>query len=91
MSICYMCKNFGTFKGLINLGHAVDRIKKNGVNEAFETFRDKGGAHRVVERDHLEDLSIDGWIILRWIFRKWVAEPWTGLIWLGIWTVGGLL
>jgi len=22
------------------------------------------------ERDHLEDLSIDGWIILRWIFRK---------------------
>ena len=23
------------------------------------------------ERDHLEDPSIDGRIILRWIFRKW--------------------
>jgi len=22
------------------------------------------------ERDHLGDLDIDGWIILRWIFRK---------------------
>jgi len=25
----------------------------------------------VTERDHLEDLSVDGKIILRWIFRKW--------------------
>jgi len=23
------------------------------------------------ERDHLEDLSIDGRILLRWIFRNW--------------------
>jgi len=34
------------------------------------------GAYRVLvgilrERDHLEDLGVDGSIILRWIFRKW--------------------
>jgi len=23
------------------------------------------------ERDHLEDLGVDGRIVLRWIFRKW--------------------
>jgi hypothetical protein len=23
------------------------------------------------ERDHMEDLDVDGRIILRWIFRKW--------------------
>jgi len=25
----------------------------------------------VREREHLEDLRVDGRIILRWIFRKW--------------------
>ena len=26
------------------------------------------------ERDHLEDPSVDGMIILKWIFKKWVRE-----------------
>jgi hypothetical protein len=30
--------------------------------------------------DHLEDLGLDGRIILKWIFGKWVGEAWTGLL-----------
>jgi hypothetical protein len=33
------------------------------------------------ERDHLEEPSVDGRIILRWIFGKWEGAG-TGLIWL---------
>ena len=42
------------------------------------------------ERDHLEDLGVDG-RISKWIFRKWDVGVWTGLIWLRIGTGGGLL
>jgi len=32
------------------------------------------------ERDHLEDLGVDGRLILRWIFRKWVG----GMDWIDL-------
>jgi len=36
------------------------------------------------ERDHLEDLGVDGKIILKWSFKRRDGEAWTGLIWLRI-------
>jgi hypothetical protein len=44
-----------------------------------------------MERDYLEDLGVDGKIILKRIFMKWVGESWAGLFWLRIGTGGGLL
>jgi hypothetical protein len=41
------------------------------------------------ERDHLEDLSLDGTVILKWMLQK-QGEEWTGFIWLSLGKTGWL-
>ena len=43
------------------------------------------------ERDHFEDLDVDGRLIFEWIFRKWDWEVWTAFLWIRITTDGGRL
>jgi hypothetical protein len=52
-----------------------------GINERWGTLK---------ERDHLEDIGVDGGIILN-MSSKWDGEAWTGFIWLEIGTGGGHL
>jgi hypothetical protein len=63
------------------------RVARMGEGEAYTGFW--WGTLR--ERVHLEDLDLDGRIILRWIFGKWDVGSWTGLSWSRIGTGEGHL
>ena len=53
----------------------VGHVASMGHEKYIQGF---GGELR--ERDHLEDVSVDGRIILKWIFKKWDEEAWIGLV-----------
>jgi hypothetical protein len=54
-----------------------DEIENNEVGRACSVYGGKGEMHtgfwwkNLGGRDHMEDLGIDGRILLKWIFRKW--------------------
>jgi len=48
------------------------------------------GGGNLKERDYMEDLDIDGRILI-WFVKKQDVSAWTGLLRLGIGTNGGLL
>jgi hypothetical protein len=43
------------------------------------------------ERNHVEDLGVDGRIISKRIFKTWNGEVWNGFRWLRLQTGGGCL
>jgi len=44
-----------------------------------------------MERDHMEDLHVDGRTIIKLIFIEWDMEAWDGSLWLTVGTGGGHL
>jgi hypothetical protein len=69
--------------------HSGEQIKKNEMGGTCSTYGDRRCAYRVWwvdlrEREHLQDLGVDGRIL-----KKWNGQASTRLIWLRIVQVAG--
>jgi len=61
------------------------------MNDGEERCSIQGFGGKTEGQKHLEDLAVDGRIMLKWISKKWDGAAWTRLIWLRTATGDGLL